>query len=113
MFKDVERMPYGHSGYDFICNKGMKIDSKASTIHNDPHSLGRWRFYTNQNVVADYFVFLAFDNREDLNPLHAWMIPTKEFKEVWSASISTTTINKWDKYRMSIDKVVECCNTLR
>lgn len=113
MFKDVERMPYGHSGYDLVCNKGMKIDSKASVRYNEPHSLGRWRFHTRQNVVADYFVFLAFDNRQDLNPVHAWLIPTKKFKDVRSASISTTTINKWDKYKMSIDKVVECCNTLR
>lgn len=30
VFKNVERMPINHSGYDFICGNGYKIDVKVS-----------------------------------------------------------------------------------
>lgn len=113
MFKNVVRMPYGNRGYDFICNKGMKIDSKSSTIHNNPNGLGRWMFKTNHNTIGDYFIFLAFDDRTHLVPLHIWMIPTEYFDGVGSASVSMTTLDKWDEYRLPLDKVVKCCDTLR
>lgn len=32
-FKHVERMPPCHKGWDFICDKGYKVDVKASTRH--------------------------------------------------------------------------------
>ena len=66
VFVNVERMPYGHKGYDFICSKGMKIDVKSGCITNR----GAWAFTINKNTIADYFLCLAFDNRDDLNPMH-------------------------------------------
>ena len=113
MFKNVVRMPYGHSGYDFICNKGMKIDSKASVMHHEHNSLGRWGFETKHNTLADYFIFIAFDDRDQLMPLHIWMIPSENFKNIEKASISISTLDKWDEYRLPIDDVVKCCDTMR
>ena len=113
MFKNVIKMRHGYIGYDFICNRGMKIDSKASVMRVRNKQTGQWQFNTNKNIIADYFIFLAFDDRTHLTPLHIWMMPTKYFDGVGSANISVATIDKWDEYRLPLDKVVKCCDTLR
>ena len=109
VFKHVEKMPYGNAGFDFICGGGYKIDVKSSCLQKS----GRWLFTTNHNTIADYFLCLAFDNREDLNPLHAWLIRGKKINHLVGASISPSTIKKWDEYMLDTTKVVTCCNTLK
>lgn len=109
-FKNVERMPHGHPGYDFICNKGKKIDVKASCLNVREK---RWRYFIKYNSAADYFLCLAFDNREDLNPLHAWLVPSERLQHMSHANISQNTIYKWDKYRIEIDRVVKCCDEMK
>jgi hypothetical protein len=109
VFKDVEVMPRNHPGYDFICNKGKQIDVKSSCIHKD----GLWSFYIKHNTTADYFLLLAFDNREDLNPLHAWLLPGDRFSHLARATISKGIIHKWDAYRIDISKISDCCDTMR
>ena len=113
VFKNVKQMPYGNKGFDFFCNKGKKIDVKASVLHTNGESLGQWRFKIKQNIIADYFLCLAFDNREDLNPLHIWLIPSKDINYLINAAISKSTIHKWDKYKLDINKVISCCDTLK
>lgn len=110
IFKNVEIMPYGNSGYDFICNNGFKIDVKSAcrTKRNN-----NWYFNINKNKIADYFLLLSFDNREDLNPLYIWLIPNNIINNKISKSISESTMNKWDEYKLNINKVVKCCNKLR
>ena len=47
LFNDVEVMPPGNMGFDFICNKGKKIDVKSSTsktIQNDTSIINNWKF---------------------------------------------------------------------
>lgn len=113
VFRDVERMPYGHSGYDFICNHGKKIDVKSSCIgHRSRHS-DRWTFNINYNSVADYFLCIAFDNRDDLNPLHLWLLPTDVVGNVKCASILVSKVSKWDEYKIDISRVLLCCETLK
>jgi len=109
VFKDVVEMPYGNPGYDFICNKGMKIDVKSSCLHKS----GNWKFAINHNTTADYFLLLAFDNRESLNPLHAWMIPGIAVNHLSGTSISPGTLHKWDEYVIDISKIAACCDVLR
>jgi len=109
VFKDVEVMPRNNPGYDFVCNKGMKIDVKSSCLMKDK----RWLFHTNHNTIADYFLCLAFDNREDLNPLYIWLLPAGDFKHLTGAGISYATVHKWDAYRLDISKIYECCDTIR
>ena len=113
IFKDVIRMPYMNHGYDFVCNKGMLIESKSGVMNTSGRSGGRWKFNTKRNDIADYFIFLAFDDRTQLNPLHIWLIPAGNFINQGSVSISLGTIDKWDEYRLPIDKVIKCCNTMR
>ena len=113
IFKDVEIMPINNTGYDFTCNKGMKIDVKSSTVDMSGRSLGRWAFVIKRNIIADYFLCLAFDNRKNLNPLHIWLLPSKYVNHLTKISISKSTINKWDEYRLDINKVISCCNTMK
>jgi len=108
-FKDVQVMPYGNPGYDFVCNYGKKIDGKASCFTKD----GRWKFHIEHNTIADYFICIAYDNRTDLNPLHIWMLPGDKFNHLASTSISPKTLHKWAEYEQNIDGVIMCCDTLR
>ena len=110
LFNDVEVMPYGNKGYDIICNKGKRIDSKCSCV-NDGRN--RWTFNINHNIIADYFICLVFDNREYFNPLHIWLIPGYVLNHLSTASISQSTIHKWDEYELPIDEVSICCDTIR
>ena len=110
LFKDVQVMPNGNPKFDFICNKGMKIDVKARCIeYNNKTKNPRWKFDINQNKIADFFIFVAFDNLTDLNPLHLWMIPGKEINNQGSAQIAPSTIHKWDKYKKDIKVAQSCC----
>ena len=109
-FKDVQVMPYGNPGFDFICTKGKKIDVKSACkgkIQNN------WIFHINHNTVADYFLCLAFDNREDLNPLHAWLLPGDKVNHLTGIGICPSTIHRWDAYRLDVTKVTTCCNVMR
>lgn len=116
VFNNVEVMPPTNPSYDFICNKGKKIDVKSSCIRIDNINnvkYFKWNFKIRKNKVADYFLCIAFDNREDLNPLHVWLIPGNEVNRKQTASISPSTTHKWDKYRINTDKVTEWCNKLK
>ena len=113
-FKDVVRMPYGNPGYDIICNKGKKIDVKSSCTRRDMrwNSIS-WAFNIGRNTTADYFLCLAFDNREDLNPLHAWLIPGSKINHLTGTSISPSTLHKWDAYALDTSKIGDCCDAMR
>ena len=113
IFKNVKKMPSNNSGFDFICGKGYKVDSKASCIHIYDKQSNNWTFGINKNKTADYFACLAFDNRDDINPLYFWLIPGNIVNDKTKIAISESTINKWDEYRQDINKVINCCNNLK
>jgi len=110
MFNNVIRMPYGNPGFDFICNRDKKIDSKGACTRKNTIS---WEFTINYNTIADYFICVAFDNRQDLNPLHIWMLPGDKFNHLKTASISKNTLHKWSKYEQPINEMIACCNERR
>ena len=112
VFKNVERMPTNTPGYDFVCSSGYLVDSKSSCMMKNG-GIPKWHFHINNNTIADYFILLAFDNRESLTPLYLWMIPGHILNHLTTTSISKSTIDKWDKYRLDINKVVRCCDTIR
>ena len=95
VFKDVETMPYGNAGFDFICNKGKKIDVKSACVSKHGFHKGSWSFGIRKNQTADFFLCLVFDNREDLTPLHMWLIPGENINHLITAGISISTISKW------------------
>ena len=113
VFKDVKRMPLHNHGYDFICSQGYKCEVKSGCRDHFITQSDRWKFRVKKNQIADYFLFLAFDNRKDLNPEHIWLIPTGEINDHEMISISESRIHKWDKYALDINKVSTCCNTLK
>lgn len=118
VFTDVERMPFNNSGYDFICNKGKKIDVKSSClskidekfveIHNP-----RWSFTIRKNKAADFFLCIAFDNREDLNPRHVWLIPGEKVNMKTKISATLYTVYKFDNYKINAADVVSCCDEIK
>lgn len=111
-FKDVEVMPYGNPGYDVICNGGYMIDVKSSCLNHSNRGYG-WQFNIKKNTVADYFLCLAFDNRDDLNPLHAWLLPGIKFNHLTGTGISPSTIDRWDDYQLDTSKIISCCNSMK
>lgn len=113
VFKNVNKMPMNNPGYDFVCSRGQMVDVKCSCKHHIKTHIYRWTFNIRKNQIADYFLFLAFDNREDLNPLHIWLIPGDRINDHMTVCISESRLDKWDKYRLNISKVATCCDTLR
>ena len=113
VFKHVKKMPYGNPGYDFICGGGYKIDVKSSCRHVRKNWADQWGFHIDKNTIADYFLLLAFDNRENLNPEHIWLISGCDINDHVGVGISETALAKWDQYKLDIDKVSACCNMLK
>lgn len=113
-FDNITRMPYSNPDYDFICGKGFKIDVKSSCLH---HHTGNpyWLFNIKKNVVADYFLYLAFDSRESLEPQHVWLIPgdVVNTKQTNGITNTVTAMKKWEKYERPLDRVVMCCSEMR
>ena len=110
MFDHVDRMPFGNPGFDFICGNGYKIDAKGACFKKNTT---RWTFGIDRNKTADYFLCLAFDNREDLNPLHVWLIPGNILNHLTATGISESTLDRWSEYEQPLDKVLMCCHTIK
>lgn len=113
VFKDVERMPYNHIGYDFICNRGMKIDVKSSTIHVRQDRNDLWTFNIRKNTTADHFLCIAYDNRVDLTPMHVWLVPGDIINDVHSVAVSVGAPDKFREYELDIAKTAACCDDMR
>ena len=115
VFKNVVRAPMGNRGFDFWCNNGFKIDVKSSCIRRKKikHSSDAWSFKIKRNEIADYFLCIAFDNREDLSPLHLWLIPGKDINTKLALSISASTLSKLDAYKLDINKTITCCDAMK
>lgn len=109
VFKNVERMPVNNIGYDFVCSRDKLIDVKAATASKR----GGWTFHIRENKIADYFLCLAFDNRNDLTPMHLWLVPGRVLNNKITTSISPSTVSKWSDYELPVNKVATCCDTIR
>ena len=100
IFPNIKIMPPRNTGYDFIWN-GYKIDAKTACLTEK--SSTQWHYLIKKNKIPDYFLCLAFNNRINLTPLHVWFIPAIAINHLTGTSISISTINKWDIYK--IDKL--------
>lgn len=114
-FKNVIRMPYGHRGYDFICNKGFLIDVKSSCLHYYHRSSPRWSFDIRYNNIANYFIFLGFDSIESLNPMHVWIVPAYLVSSQSAKSIANvpTALKKWESFEKPLILITKCCNNMK
>ena len=113
LFKNVERMPLNNKGYDFKCANNYLVDIKSGCSQVNSYGTRHWLFTINYNIIADYFLCLAFDNRNDLNPLYLWLIPGNVLSHLNGLTISETTLYKWSQYEKPIDKAVSCCNQMK
>lgn len=117
LFDHVERMPFGNPKFDFICGKGFKIDCKSACTQYSKRydSPGQWHFNVNRNTIADYFLCLAFNNREALEPQHVWLIPGHAINDHVGFGISNTprSLAKWSKYERPLDRVLARCSEMR
>lgn len=113
-FDNIQRMPPNNPGYDFLCGGGHKIDVKSSCLRHYRGHPG-WYFYIKRNQIADYFLCLAFDNRENLNPLHVWLLPAVLVNKKMSKLISDVpwVLAKWAQYEYPLDRVIACCTQIR
>lgn len=113
-FKEPKRMPKNNPGYDFICKNGFKIDVKSACLKRRKNRPGykSWAFTIRNNNEADFFFLLAFDNRESLTPMRAWLIPGSEINKKDYLEISIGKSYKWKQYEKSIDNAVACCNAM-
>lgn len=77
MFGCIEQeMPYGNPRYDFLVKGNIKVDVK-SCLREMKGWIG-WEPHVRFNNVTDYFVILAFDDRENLNLIFIWSIGKNE-----------------------------------
>ena len=111
IYSNVERMPYNNPGFDFICGKGYKVDIKSGCLREDQYN--RWLFHINKNTLADYFLCVAFDNRENLNPKHIWLIPGYILNNNIAISMYESKLEKWEQYEQPLDKIISCCDIIR
>jgi hypothetical protein len=114
-FEHMERMPRNNRGFDYICGKGYKIDVKSGCILQYGNGNPFWHFDIRKNKIADYFLLLGFDNRENLEPQHVWLIPGNIINDRVGFAITFTEngLKKWLQYEKPLDKVVECCAAMK
>ena len=107
-------MPICNRGFDFICGKGYKIDVKSSCRRIRNGRNDSWLFHIGKNTIADYFLCLAFDNRDMLNPEHVWLIPSSEVNSNITLSIfeNPTSLAKYNRFERDLEKVNICCNEM-
>ena len=116
LFNDVVMMPFGHPGYDMICNRGKKINVKASTINarqNKNSIMKSWKFNINYNKKCDFYLLMAFDDVINLTPLFAWMVPGNEVSNKSGLRISLSNIHRWDDWKIDLDNAQACCDLMK
>lgn len=116
VFHNVKQMKYHNHGFDFVCGRGYKVDVKSSCICNEDDRVhSRWQFNIYKNTVADYFLCLAFDDRDSLNPLHLWLIPGEDVNYLVRLSISegSKSLATFKKYELPRDNLEKSCLNLR
>jgi hypothetical protein len=119
-FESSIRMPPNNPGYDWICKNGYKIQCEARCLKFDDDSdwLG-WHYHIEFNNIADYFLLSAWDDRNNLNPLHIWVFHKNDIvrgNEFWNR-ISFSVTNNSEKLREleiyevigKLDKLKQIC----
>jgi hypothetical protein len=109
-------MPFNNPGYDFVCDKGFKIDVKSGVLHKPKTSKNMyWDFHIKYNKTADYFLCIGFDNRESLTPLHVWLVPGNVINQKRSMHVANSEkiLDKWSQYEQSLERVIACCDSMK
>lgn len=87
---------------------GWTVDVKAATRRQYAADAPRWAFCINkQKDKADFFVFYAFDNADDRNVVHAFLMPSEIATTSASISIPETMKSKWSDYRVDRESLAD------
>jgi hypothetical protein len=73
----VKEMPYGNPSFDFLVKGNIKVDVKSCCLREIKGWHG-WEPHVRFNNVTDYFIILAFDDRDNLNLIYVWLIGKNE-----------------------------------
>lgn len=99
-----KRMPYNHPYYEFMVKGEYSIQVKTRTLIYHEGWEG-WYFMIGHNNIADYFLLLAFDNRENKNLLHIWLIKRDEIiREEKFYNRDSITITNIPEYLLEFQK---------
>lgn len=114
-FKHVVRTSSGSPGGDFRCDRNYLIDVKCSCLHFPKGRSPYWMFAIRHNTEADYFLFLLFDDRENLTPMHVMLVPGVTVNHLAAVSIVNTHkgLAKWGQCERPLERVVCCCEQIR
>ncbi len=139
VFKDVQKMLSNNKGFDFICNKGKKIDVKSCCLDLKRNN---YNFAIGRNKITDYFLLIGFDDRTNLNPQHIWLIKSDELFNYYGRynkklesnkvikrlngfeslrivntidSLYSYDLTDFSKYELTdkLKETIECCNKLK
>lgn len=124
-FKDITIAPPGNKGFDFVCDRGYKIDSKISTSRTHKRTIienVHWSFELRNNTLADYFCCITIDQRDDvhnLNIIKTWLIPRDALSmtgipmhKLTTLTISSSNIPYWMQYELNENMLNECCSAM-
>jgi hypothetical protein len=114
-FPGFIRMPNDNPGYDYDCPKGFRVDVKSACISVSPYGTAKWHYAIRKNKIPHFFLFVAFDNRTDLNLLYIWLIPGSLINTKTGIAILDTPegLAKWSKYSRPLTNALNCCSQLR
>lgn len=138
IFDYVKYMKYGNRGFDFICKdpkqefvdrypqlklkRGIeyKIQSTARCID---FGTDYFHFPIMYNDMAEYFIFSAWDNRDNLDLLHVWIIHKNEMvrkRKFWRRDAINITnrpryLIEFNRYELinELDKLKETIKELK
>lgn len=112
IFPNTKQIHGNNHGYGVLCVDGTKVSVKTSCREINGKTF-RWRFAIRKNHITDYFLLVALDNREDMNIEHVWIVPGDKVNMFVGTSITTSNLQKWDDYRIDMDRIDSCCNVLK
>lgn len=102
-YPDIKQMRHGNPKFDLIDIDGSKIDVKSATTYRFKNKDAiRWEFRIRKNDVPDFFICVAFDNRDDLNVIQAWKFPGSVVNHLETLSISPGSFKKWEQYEIDL-----------
>jgi len=106
-------MNNNNPGFDLVCGKGYLVDAKAATTRCMSSKNPEWVFNIKKNKIPDYFLLVAYKDRESLEICHMWLVPGNEINDKMCVSITLSTIHRWDDYKIDHTDALTCVTQLK
>lgn len=120
LYPSAIKMPPKNPGFDYFCD-GVRIDIKGMCLFYDIDRSPFWKFGIKHNNIADKFVLLGYDNRENLIPMYGWEFDKNdivrygkrgEMKEFWKRESFTIIysdkgLEEFKDYSIDISSIIK------